>query len=288
MIKYFIILNIASIIISCAANHQENNEKANLIKKTADEFLITDTTSLSCKICLLKDSIEKINSKIISYTFENKDITSLENDKLKLDSSLLKMKTKLKNESHDFVYLDYAETAALQQCLTEYPFNDVSDSVERENYFLQYVSYSNYNYTQLPTIFIEIDISDLKKVDDFYIVKVKGKNVKVKINRFDEYWKKVKETHQASFLHLEAKKNGGSMKICGRNVSQLSKIESLMFQKHSEKCNDDIITYQKIDNEDFNDVRRLNHHLEKIRVYIDNDTVYRKLYEDFINAQFNR
>lgn len=292
MIK-FLLLSLIFLIagISCAYSEKKSSESYTQNKKII--IVAEDSISLSCKICLLKDSLEQLKLAIFRTQYTNEDPSTLEGLKVELDSKFLELKESLMDERGDFTYLDYAETLAKDECMKEYPFNDISDSVQRTQYFLKFISYSDNNFTKLPSLISDkLDTGQLEQINDYYVLKVKGENVKVKVSEIDKYWSNLLEAYSDLFNYLNYKKNEISKIISGRSQNQLSKIELLMFLEHSEKCRTDNFTLTPFEDNNKNGkvkkVGTVNHNTENIKVYINNDTIYQKLYDTFIKVNYNK
>lgn len=260
---------------SCKSSHShdsvttvEDNEKE------MQYFDFDSSLTLSCNICLIKDSIDQIRTSLnYAKAYEEPIDSNLIKSQRKLEDILEDWKRDLKKNHKDLFEMELPENwssrdpenIALQSCKKEYAFTDRLDSIQRLNYLFQYVCYSA--YSDVGEMYPDIDTSEFDKSGGYYHLKFQGETVRIRNNEFPQYWENAVESYDSVRTYINGIKDVCVKQIAGKQMTQLSKIERLMFLEH---------------------VRIVNLESSGKSDFLLNDQTYQKLYKNWKQTWLNK
>ncbi|MFT5820793.1 MAG: hypothetical protein ACI8ZM_002041 [Crocinitomix sp.] len=260
-----------SILFSCSSSTPlESIEESEII--TEGIFPFDTDLSFACNICLLKDSIDIINTKVVNAKAMAEPLDSTLLSVLdSLNIELEEWKTEFKTNHKEVFQIELPErwnskdpeNVALQACLLEYAF-DKLDSIERFQYLSEYTSY--HYYTKVAELYKNIDTSTFKEADGDYALKFKGETIRNSPAEFPIYWGNALFHYYEIRNYIEDQKDQRLVKITGKHTNQLTQIEYLMFDKHESKANG-------LSSDSFE--------------FLENDTTFQRLFKNYERAWLN-
>jgi len=224
---------ITILFISCTSSHSNDTETEinNTIK--VESFDFDSSLSLSCNICLLKDSIDQIITTLVyANLYEDPIDSALINQNEELENILEKWKQEFKQNNKNTFDI---ENTAFERCKKEFTDTYKLNQTKRDEYLFKYVSYAY--YSQIGEIDENVDTSQLKKIDGNYLLKFQGNTVLINTRKFPEYWKNGIIANTNIKNYIESIKNDCIQQIIGKQTSELSKIEMLMFLEQAKVVN---------------------------------------------------
>ena len=223
-ILFILFLSVAT-LYSCAETGSNSNNSVEDNNRVGSIFAFDSSLSLSCNICLIKDSIDQIRmTRVFAEMYEEPFGSSLILLQDELNDILDDWKREFGKKNKGVFGI---ERTATEFCKEEYASSYKLDSLERSRYLLKYVTYAHHSGVGEKRS--DIDTSEFKTPDGYYEIKFQGNTVRVKNSEFPEYWENGVAAHKNARNYIESVQNDCIEKISGKQVSELSKIEMLMF-----------------------------------------------------------